>query len=252
MGMPRTILRKTCQDCSAEFETVWARKVCCDGCGIARRDASAKRGIAATKAGKSPALQEIEMTTAQRKSSIMRAFDAPEFEWIVTFKVKHSLDASKNRRWSNNGKGAVFLSESVRRYQDYLIHATKRAMQGTAVCQNKVWISLFVQKPNHRSDAINVVDTVCDAIKAAIDLDDRWFCIGRLDWEIKRNDPEIFITIGQASREDMIVCSHCGDIKALDEFGLKKGGPLGRQRVCKECTAVMGKHRKRARASITA
>ena len=73
MGMPRTVLRKKCLDCSAEFETVWARKICCDGCGIARRDASAKRGIAATKAGKSPALQEIEMTTAQRKSSIMRA-----------------------------------------------------------------------------------------------------------------------------------------------------------------------------------
>ena len=104
------------------------------------------------------------------------------------------------------------------------------------IVHNKVWIDILVQKPNHKGDAVNVVDLVCDAVKDAIDrVDDRWFCIRRLDWQIVKGDPRLFVGVGQDSDEDCQVCSYCGQIKPLPEFNAARNQPLGVGRECKAC-----------------
>jgi len=79
------------------------------------------------------------------------------------------------------------------------------------------------------------VDLVCDAIKAAVDIDDRWFCIRRLDWEIVKINPQLFLKIGQEDNRDAQICSHCGQIKELSEFNRQKHGRLGVTRICRQC-----------------
>jgi hypothetical protein len=96
-------------------------------------------------------------------------------------------------------------------------------------------VSIFVQKTNHRGDAINVIDLVCDAIKDAVGLDDRWYSLSSVDWEIVKANPRIFISIGQDSDEDCQVCSHCGDIKALSAFNRNVHARMGVTRICKDC-----------------
>lgn len=159
----------------------------------------------------------------------------PNLIWAVLLETPFSLDGSKNRRWSNNRKGHVYLTKSVRSYSDALALQVKNAVRNMNIVQAKVWISIFVQKPDHRSDAINFVDTICDAIKVAIDLDDRWFSLDRVDWEVCKLDPKIYIKIGQESDSGMICCSYCGGIKTFDHFTKNRSSKTGYGRVCRDC-----------------
>lgn len=156
--------------------------------------------------------------------------------WCVKFKFPYSQAVSKNSLWSFGGKGGhVYRRQAANQYQDTLALYTKAAMAGRKVYINKIWIDLFVQKPTHKSDAINVLDTVCDALKVGLGVDDRWFCIRQLDWEITKNDPHIFISIYQKDTFDAQACSHCGRILAFSNFTKSKYNKSGYGRVCSEC-----------------
>lgn len=48
----------------------------------------------------------------------------------------------------------------------------------------KIWVTIRIIKANPQADAVNCVDTVMDVIKRAIKIDDCWFSIHRLDWEL--------------------------------------------------------------------
>ena len=111
----------------------------------------------------------------------------------------------------------------------------KVALAGRRIAHNKVWIDILVQKPNHKGDAVNVIDLVCDAVKDALPVDDRWFCIRRLDWEICKGDGQLILGVGQDSDTDCQVCSYCGRIKPFTEFNAARHQPLGIGRECKEC-----------------
>lgn len=100
--------------------------------------------------------------------------------------------------------------------------------------QGKIWIDICVQKPEHRGDAVNFVDAICDAVKKGIGIDDRWFSLGLVDWQIVKKDPFIIISIGQEYREPRQVCCYCGSIKTYDQFmGKKKVG-----RECRDCLTL--------------
>lgn len=105
------------------------------------------------------------------------------------------------------------------------------------VKQNKLWIDMFVQKPTHRGDAANFVDMVCDAVKDGIGLDDRWFSIREVDWEIVKKDPKLFIGFGQREDFDVRICSSCGRPLTPDNFQKASGLPLGVGRNCRDCLA---------------
>lgn len=154
--------------------------------------------------------------------------------WLVRIAVPFSYAASKNHIYAMRSRGHVALRKESRHIKESIAEAICAAVDGRVV-HNKVWIDILVQKPDHRGDAVNVVDLVCDGIKEGIGVDDRWFSIRRLDWEVVKEQGQLIIGVGQTSSEHCQVCSYCGQIKPLDQFNKNKHSPLGVGRECREC-----------------
>jgi len=162
--------------------------------------------------------------------------------WYVRLSIPYLGAVSKNYIWGFSGKGGhVYKRQQSNDYRSAISLQVKSAMRGTKVFQNKIWLDLFVQKPTHKSDAVNVIDLLCDALKDGIGVDDRWFCIRRLDWEIVKENPQIRIGISQGPQFDAQACAYCGAIKALEDFNIHKANKNGRHRVCKTCNSVKPK-----------
>jgi hypothetical protein len=175
------------------------------------------------------------------------AQDDPPLLWWARVAVPFSYAVSKNHIYSLRTAGHVVLRREARDARRVIALLVKESLAGRRVAHNKVWIDILVQKPDHKGDAVNVVDVVCDALKDALPVDDRWFCIRRLDWEIVKEDPRLFIGIGQASDRDCQICSYCGQIKELAAFNRSRSRPLGVGRECKDCRRngrVLARHRK--------
>src|SRR5262249_24688091 len=101
--------------------------------------------------------------------------DLPGVEWYVRFAVPFIPAVSKNYMWgfSGAGKGHVYKRQESKQYRDSIALTVKRSVAQMKVVNNKVWLDFHIQKPSHRSDAINVVDLLCDAIKDGLGIDDR-------------------------------------------------------------------------------
>lgn len=132
-----------------------------------------------------------------------------------------------------NSPGHVYMREEIKEVRDELIFQLRAA--GGEWFDGKVWIDLFVEKPDARSDAINVLDLICDAVKVAIEVDDRWFSIRRVDWSVVKFEPRIYVAVTQAVSEHHRVCSYCGVIKPLGDFAKNRSGPHGHGRECSRC-----------------
>lgn len=162
----------------------------------------------------------------------------PEFAWRVMLHVPFSYAASKNHLYTARATGHVALRREARAMRDGLTAAVAKSLEGVNVVHNKLWLDILVQKPNHRGDAVNVVDLVCDAVKRAVPVDDRWFCIARVDWEIVKESPRLYVGLAQEAVENAQVCSSCGLIKPWTDFGKKVSNLHGVERVCKGCRAA--------------
>lgn len=164
--------------------------------------------------------------------------------WYFRIMVPYLGAVSKNYIWGFSGKGGhVYKRQQSNDYRATISLLIKSSLRENKfkVYNNKVWLDFFVQKPTHKSDAINVVDLLCDALKDGLGVDDRWFCIRRLDWEIVKGDPQIYIGISQGPQFDAQACSYCGAIKSLEEFNLQAHNKNGRHRVCKTCSSLKSK-----------
>ena len=155
--------------------------------------------------------------------------------WMCRVAVPFSYAASKNHIWSMARSGHVYKRQESKRMRGSLTLMIRSAANGQRIANNKLWIDILVQKPDHKGDAVNVVDLVCDSIKDAIDLDDRWYSIRCLDWEIVKDRPRLFVGIGQSTDEDVQVCSSCGRMLPLDNFTKKRSQKLGVDRNCRAC-----------------
>lgn len=107
---------------------------------------------------------------------------------VITLTVPLTATLSKNAQ-HRMGKGQVFLDEFARADRDAIGWELKSALRGRVFhSQRKVWLDLFVRRADLKSDPINVLDATADAAKGVIQVDDRWFAIARLDWELVRNE----------------------------------------------------------------
>lgn len=170
----------------------------------------------------------------------------PEFKWMVRVCIPFHYSVSKNYVYGFNN-WHVFKRQKSREYSDQITREVRDATKGLNIVQNKLWIAILVEKPDQRGDAVNVIDTVCDAIKKAIDLDDRWFSIRQLDWRISKNEPNLFIEIGQESSENVQACSYCGHLKPFSEFGKGSSKKHGIGRLCHGCNDLAKKLTRDAR-----
>lgn len=158
--------------------------------------------------------------------------DDVDLERVVRIAVPFDYGYSKNAIYSLTGGGHVFLRQKTRRLRETIYYGLKAAMGEMKFYNAKVYIDIFVEKPNHKGDAINVLDTVCDGIKDAIGVDDRWFSVRSLDWSIVKEGGRLFIGVSQPATEDERSCHRCGRFFPLSNFAYKSGR-LGR--VCREC-----------------
>lgn len=179
--------------------------------------------------------------------SLVEGRPTPEMHWQVRFSVPFSYAASKNHIYALRARGHVHLRQESRDLKALITNNLREVMGDIPVAHNKVWIDILVQKSNHRGDAINVVDLVCDGIKKALPVDDRWYSIRSLDWEIVREGGRIFIAVGQEDVGDAQVCSYCGQILPLDRFKKSKGRHLNVGTECLSCVSgIRAAQRKRA------
>lgn len=159
--------------------------------------------------------------------------------WLVNFAVPFSYACSKNAIYRPDPRGHLFLRKEAKTHREMIIVEAKRAMKGVRVYHNKLWIDLLVEKPDHRGDAINVLDSVCDALKVAVAIDDRWFCIKSLDWKIvKGRQADIHIGLSQEEDCDVSACSSCGRLLPFDAFNRQRCTINGVSRNCKECRSM--------------
>ncbi len=233
--------QKKCVECGDGFSTRWPRQKYCTTCQSVKKSNLQNQMVSARRETKNDALKEIFTKSSEGNAGIIGRFNEPSPIWEITVRVPYSRSASKNRRWHPYA-GRFVLDGDVKKYEEVVGLLVKRAVKGRKVNQNKIWVSFFVQKPDHTSDCVNVVDTLCDAIKGAIGVDDRWFSLGLVDWEIKKENPEIFIKIAQEHDWDAQACSHCGGIFPFDQFYKNSYAKNGIARVCRSCKKIVDRH----------
>lgn len=167
---------------------------------------------------------------------------------MVRVNIPFSYRLSKNAVWAMAARGHVFLRQEARAMRDLLTQRLVVAMRTAGpVIQNKLWIDALIQKPNHKGDAVNMLDSICDAVKKAVPLDDRWYCVRRLDWEIVKDDPRIFVGIGQEDVPHSQVCSLCGRVSPLEDFARNASTRTGRNRECITCRSHVRRSLRRAK-----
>jgi hypothetical protein len=161
--------------------------------------------------------------------------------------VPFSWSGSKNHIFSKTARGHVFMRSESRAFRYEITQRIRRSVANQRVWQNKLWVDIFVQKPTHRGDAANFLDLVCDAVKDAIPLDDRWYSIRHIDWQISKSDPRIYIGIGQEDCVDVQACSTCGRLLSFENFGKNRSMASGVGRVCNDCRLAKRRERKEAK-----
>jgi hypothetical protein len=242
-----------CRGCGIPFHRRADRaqqRYCGPSCSE-RADLKRKNVVKRERDGRSMGKEIGSAVSVANAQSITFSRPNPDLIWQTRIKVPFTYAASKNHIYSLRPNGHISLRKESSAFRDLIGFELKSALRLSAsrVVHNKVWIDILVQKSNHKGDAINVVDLVCDAIKRVLPVDDRWFCIRSLDWEIVRDGGFIFIAIGQESDKDVQVCSYCGQIKTLDEFYPASGKHLGSGRECRSCLKAIWAKRREMRAA---
>jgi small-conductance mechanosensitive channel len=62
--------------------------------------------------------------------------------------------------------------------------------------KTKTWVRIYAYRPDFKSDIQNFEECICDALKEALQIDDRYFSL-IIDWELNRKTPIIHIDVWQ-------------------------------------------------------
>lgn len=121
----------------------------------------------------------------------------------IELRTPFSFDYSKNKTWGHNRRGFKYIRNEARRIRDNLLVELKNQVGKKKFEKRKVYITLLIVKPTMRGDCINFIDSICDVIKKAIEIDDNMFALS-VDWEINKDKPYINIVIEQTDPIDNI------------------------------------------------
>lgn len=250
---------RTCVVCGAVFSPAAHNQSHCKPCS---NEARKKRKAQWTRSNANKTNERLlirrsevinlgDETSKKNASSIAWVSKKPDLIWLVKFFVPFTYSVSKNSALGfNRYSGRKFVYKKAQKIRDDIAMSARHATKDINIKQGKLWLDILVQKPNHRGDAVNVIDSVCDGIKVGIGLDDRWYCIKSLDWEICKKEPRLYIGIGQSIEEHTAVCSYCGQIKSITDFNKNiNSSPLGIGRECKDCRRIGRKPRDAVKVS---
>ena len=247
MSVERVEAKGACVLCGTEISKACVQLLYCEQCSE-KKDLQRKRLDGYSRrwhgAKHDKARDTGKVITSREARSLIDYRVTPELAWQVRVCVPFSWSASKNAIYVLRRKGHVALRREAREYRDRLIMVLKSALRGQTIVQNKLWLDIYVEKSNHKGDAVNLVDTICDAVKVATGLDDRWFSIRHLDWSINKDDPQLIVAIGQEDVPPSQVCSYCGRILEMSRFSSNVSIKSGRHRICRECLSLPPHSRK--------
>ena len=120
-----------------------------------------------------------------------QALSAPSYVPLgerLTLTIPLTASLSKNFQHGLH-RGQIHLQPDAEAARAGIGWELKSGLRGRVLQpQRKVWLDLFVQRANMKSDPINVLDAVADAVKGIVGLDDRWFAVARLDWALVREE----------------------------------------------------------------
>lgn len=243
-----------CGECGAETVRTSAVQKYCRPCSAAR-DKARKQHHAHTRGKEKYESRKTQfgdrgaaLNAAEKLDLVASTPPMPKMVWYKRVGVPFSWAGSKNHIFSSTSRGHVFMRDESRYMRTLLTEKVAEAVASAPLVQNKLWIDIFVQKPRQNGDAVNFVDMVCDAVKDALPLDDRWYCLRAVDWQIAKQDPMLFVGVGQDADVNVQACSSCGRLLTFDMFQRHKGLKHGIGRNCRDCMAVREKSVKRDRA----
>lgn len=239
---------RACKNCGEEFKPNSGSHRYCDDCRLVvsqwiKKSAKSRRKPKdPVKSAYYTSINRARMldvsrkaNAAERESACVDMSTSPSLAWVVRVSVPFTYAASKNSR---HGYGAkkVWTNKDSRQFRDSLALAMRAALRGsgTPVVNGKLWVEIFVQKPDHRGDAVNVIDVVCDAIQDATGLNDRWYSLKRVDWQVVKNNPMLIVGVGQEHTEPRDLCSYCGLEKPATDF-VTSGAKRSKARLCASC-----------------
>lgn len=130
---------------------------------------------------------------------------------------------NKNVRYAR-GRRNVFISAPARQAQKDTVAAIKLAVEagGRQWHQTKTWLEITIRKPNRFHDPINLLDYLADAIQDGTGVNDVWFAVSSLEWEISP-DAGVDIRVWQEGEEDERICGGCFRILPETDFAESKG-----------------------------
>lgn len=189
-------------------------------------------------------LESIERKRQRGKDISENTKSEKEKEYIgnnaeIKISIPFTGDISKNTILGRGEFGKrVFMKQSAKEKRQEIAWLCKEAMlkNNAVFYDGKVYLDIFVQKPTAGSgDAINVLDLVADAVQDGIGVNDKWFCVKSIDWEIKKENPRIYIQVIQEVDRPHQICTYCGVARPVEHFTKIKNG------FSKDCLFCRGK-----------
>ncbi len=126
----------------------------------------------------------------------MRTYGKP----IVDFVATYDTYLSKNQRMRFTRRGSTYKPALSQAAEKVLHTEAVNALGRKKFYQNKVYLDITVYKSRTNVDAVNFIDVIADVLKVVIGVDDKFFCIKQLEWELDRKNPRIRIKIYQPDR----------------------------------------------------
>ena len=112
----------------------------------------------------------------------------------VSFELHPDNFCSKNEKFA--GRYNKHLSRKYFNRMIRLVSYLRENKKITFHDKEKVLVKVMVFRHNFRSDPINLSEFINDAVKKAIDVDDRYFSES-IDWEVDKIRPRVILTIKQ-------------------------------------------------------
>ncbi len=119
----------------------------------------------------------------------------------IALEVPLTTTLSEDAQHGIGKGGGVFLRDEASEARDAIGWELKNALRGRVLHpRTKVYLDVFVRRSDMKGDPINLLDATADAVKGVVGVDDRWFAVAGLDWELVRHErPFLRIQVWQAA-----------------------------------------------------
>lgn len=119
-----------------------------------------------------------------------------DYQMELKIVIPEMPEISKNDKYFGRGKIIKPEFRSAVEAIFYKVKITKNKNNVKFIDKKKVTIDFLHYRKKHNSDAHNFIEGICDAIKDAIEVDDRYYKVIS-DYEIDKENPRFEITITQ-------------------------------------------------------